>query len=238
MDSKIYTKMYADYLRRLVQDHGEARAMELVVGDTDHWVGVLEYGILLNLGLAHTDFIVDVGCGTGRLSNRLAKSGYAGRYIGTDILAEIVNFARQRTNRPQWSFQIASAPPLLEVPDGTADWVVFYSVFTHILDEDIYSYLLDAKRMLRPGGKVVFSFLEFSSLDHWPVFEKALAQREEVTPLNRFIDRGSMQVWCSKIGLKVEGFFDGNDPWIRLKPPLVEYELTAPFWQSVGVLSI
>jgi ubiquinone/menaquinone biosynthesis C-methylase UbiE len=55
--------------------------------------------------------------------------------------------------------------------DGEADFVCFFSVLTHLLHEQGFVYLQEAKRVLKPGGKIVFSFLEFAVPDHWAVFE-------------------------------------------------------------------
>ena len=38
--------------------------------------------------------------------------------------------------------------------------ILAFSVFTHLLHEESFIYLEDFKRVLKPGGSVVFSFLE------------------------------------------------------------------------------
>lgn len=236
MNPAYYVSSYAAHLRALQQQHGEARAMELLVGDADHWVGMLEYGVLLNLGLKPSDAVIDVGCGTGRLSHRLAQCGHAGFFGGTDLLPEVVAYAARRSDRADWRFAVATAPPL-PFPAGAADWVTFYSVFTHILDEDIYLYLQEAKRLLKPGGRIVFSFLDFTVPEHWPVFEQGLAGRGPDALLNRFLSQETIRLWCARLGLRVEHLHPGSEKWIRLSPPLVEYDLSAEFFQSIAVLA-
>lgn len=235
MNPSYYVDSYAAHLRGLQERHGEARAWELLVGDTDHWVGVLEKGVLLNLGLEEHDSILDVGCGTGRLSWRLSAE-HKGRFIGTDILAPVVDYARRRTNRPDWEFQVAVEPPL-PAADASVDWVTFFSVFTHIVDEDIYRYLADAKRLIKPTGRIVFSYLDYANPEHWPLFEQSVADRAPLKLLTHFLNRTTIEAWASRLGLKVQALHDGAEPWIKLGPPLVLHDLTAPFWQSIAVLS-
>ena len=51
----------------------------------------------------------------------------------------------------------------IPAPDACADMVCAFSVFTHLLHTETYLYLEDIRRVLRPGGRLVFSFLEFAN---------------------------------------------------------------------------
>lgn len=235
MNPSYYVDSYAAHLRGLRDQHGEAKAMELLVGGDIHgYIGVLEQGVLLNLGLKPDDYVIDVGCGTGRLSGRLAPE-HKGRFLGTDLLPEVVGYAQQKANRPDWRFEVVVAPPL-PVPDNTADFVTFFSVFTHIMDEDIYLYLRDAGRALKPGGKIVFSYLDYCLPSHWPVFEQSLADATPNRVLTRFLDRRTIEQWAGRLGMKLHAIHDGTEAWIHLDLPLVTEAHWAPFWQSVAIL--
>jgi ubiquinone/menaquinone biosynthesis C-methylase UbiE len=91
--------------------------------------------------------------------------------------------------------------------------VCFFSVLTHLLHEQSYWYLDEAKRVLKPGGKILFSFLEFRQPNHWPIFESTLheTQTSRMHPLNVFIDREAIRVWAEHLGLTIEDLRDASD---------------------------
>lgn len=214
--------------------------MDLIVGGQSHAIGILEHSLLATLGLKPTDTIVDVGCGSGRLSTRLAPT-HTGVFIGTDILSDLVEYAAKKTARQDWRFHVADQPPL-PVEDGIADFVCFFSVFTHLLDEDIYRYIEDAKRLLKPGGKLVFSYLDFAVATHWTMFELTLADRSPDPVLNKFISKDAIHAWAQHLGLHVEQLHDGPTEWIDLLEPITyidgrQVSGRSYFGQSVAVVS-
>jgi ubiquinone/menaquinone biosynthesis C-methylase UbiE len=238
MHSDYYVKSYTAHFSELVERYGATHALEMVVGGEYDEIGVLEESALLTLGLRPGHNVVDVGCGTGRLSSRLSKT-LRGKFVGTDLVPEFLDYARTRAARPDWDFMIAHAPPL-PLPDGFADWVTFFSVFTHILDEDIYIYLREAQRLLKSGGKIVFSFLDYDVPLHWQFFAGAVANQTPNRTLIQFLDRRAVHVWAEHLGLRVEGFYGGEDKWMNragVAPQASESDKTAAFGQSVAVLS-
>ena len=236
MNTSYYLESYEAHLHCLRQQHGEARAMEVIVGDHYDAVGALEARVLQTLGLRPGDTVVDVGCGTGRLASQLAK-GHPGRFIGIDLLPELVEFARTRANRTDWEFGVACEPPL-PVANGLADWVTFFSVFTHLLEEHSYLYLVEAARMLKPGGRIVFSFLDFEVEAHWQYFAGVLADRNPRRVLNRFLNRRAIEVWAVHLGLSVERIMGGDLRWIEPADSNAAGDgNVAAFGQSLAVLS-
>ena len=86
------------------------------------------------LGLQDTHYVIDVGAGSGRLANAL-KDLPKLRYLGTDIVSELLKFAQRKCGRDDWSFQLVHK---IEIPetDAVADFVVFFSVFTHLREKE------------------------------------------------------------------------------------------------------
>lgn len=195
--------------------------MHKAVGGEFESFGIIQREMLRFYGLGPDQFLVDVGCGSGRLAIPLARD-HRGGYLGTDVVEELLAYARKRCGRPDWRFE---AVDRIAIPatDESADMVCFFSVLTHVLHEHSYLYLEEAKRVLKPGGRIVFSFLEFSNPDHWSVFETTLADARgpNVHPLNVFIDRAAIRYWAQKLGLVIADLRDGTDRFVPLPEPVV-----------------
>ena len=196
--------------------------MSLAVGGDFEAVGLLEYHLLLQHGLKPNDKVIDVGCGSGRLAYQL-RNYLSGSYIGIDVVPELFRYAEKQCNRTDWKFYAA---PGLKIPeaDNTADFICFFSVFTHLLHEETYTYLEDAHRVLKPGGKIICSYLEFFIPSHWFIFKNSLADANPDKVLNQFISRDGIQAWAEHLGLVIVEISDGDKPHINLLDTIVKWD--------------
>jgi ubiquinone/menaquinone biosynthesis C-methylase UbiE len=234
-----YVSAYKSHLARLIEAHGREAAMEWIVGGQYAQIGVLESSALITLGLQRNHTLVDVGCGSGRLPYTL-REYLSGSFVGTDILDEALDYAREKCGRPDWQF-VSNYDASIPVGDSSADFVTFFSVFTHLLDEDIYRFLAEAARVAKPGGRIVFSFLDFECESHWPIFESTVANRDPRRVINKFLSKGAIRRWARALELEEEAIHDGFQPWITLSEPFTysdgrRAEGVVEFGQSIGVL--
>lgn len=209
---------YRGLVRRLRRFHGRDKAMQLAIGGEFEAFGIMERSLLVEYGLQPNDYVIDVGCGSGRLAKPLAEY-LRGPYLGIDIVPDLVDYARELVGRPDWRFEVASG---LEIPerDNRAHMVCFFSVFTHLLHEQSYAYLKEARRVLAPGGRIVISFLEFAIYSHWTVFEGMVADLGGKQQLNMFMSRDGLQAWAHHLSLEIVGMHDGDKPHIKLPHPV------------------
>jgi ubiquinone/menaquinone biosynthesis C-methylase UbiE len=215
-----YEQLVKHLLDTLPEDEAAARA---VGGDYERF-GVLEHALLRGEGLRDGCVVIDVGCGSGRLATKLARYP-ALRYLGLDVVPELLDYARRKAGRKDFRFEKVDAVRLPSEASA-ADFCVFFSVFTHILPEESYVYLEEAHRVLKPGGKAVFSFLEHASAASRAVLDANLAwvrERHIAGHLNTFLHRADLRFWAERIGFEVAALHLGESRFIE-----VDAECAAP----------
>lgn len=126
-------------------------------------------------GLHPNEQVLDVGCGVGRTAIHLATYlSRKGAYEGFDIWPEAVEWCqREITARfAHFRFEHIDLFNAAYNPGGTVtaseltfpyedqrfDLVFLYSVFTHLLPNDLDRYLIEVKRVLKKGGRVLATF--------------------------------------------------------------------------------
>ena len=204
---------YQQHFNLLKENLDTAKAAELAVGGLFDEFGKIELEILKENELTRDMFVIDVGCGSGRLAKQLSIYGLS-RYLGTDVVDDLLDYAGNLVgNKDLWLLKKVDnieVPAERVIPRISS---VFFSVFTHLLHEQTFLYLKEAKRVLKPGGKVIFSFLEFEVPSHWAVFEGNLDKFEE-NHLNMFFDRKAINAWSNFLGMSVEKVLQGDQPQI------------------------
>ncbi len=139
-------------------------------------LGLQSLRVLLNYTHLNPDSsVLDIGCGYGRLAIPLTRYLSAdGRYIGTDVMAEAVVDCQRRISSayPHFTFlhqdvhngiynTEASATAVesrFPVEDEQVDLVFMFSVFSHMMPEDVAAYLAEVARVLKPGGMLLTTF--------------------------------------------------------------------------------
>ena len=106
---------------------------------------VVEF-VTATAGLSPGAAVLEVGCGTGQLTERVASSGF--RLTAIDIGASMIAAARQRLAGAEVSFQVTSFEDLAAV-DASFDLVISSAAFHWIDPEVAFS---KSAWLLRPGG--------------------------------------------------------------------------------------
>jgi SAM-dependent methyltransferase len=152
--------------------------------------------------------VLDVGCGTGRWSVRMADLG--AQVLGADISSTMIEMAEPH---PSVEYRVAAAHEL-DCPDRHFDVVVSVTVLQHITDPgELDRALQNLRRMLKDAGR--FFVLEYSPLRTLPSQEltymryRTHRQWIELMAKEGFRLRSSMGIRF--IGRKAYG------PWRRLR---------------------
>ena len=110
------------------------------------FVHALAGGVLELLDARRGEYILDLGCGDGQLTQRIAATG--AHVLGVDASLEMVEAARNRGIEAE-----QAKAELLPFHDGTFDAVFSNAVLHWVRDQD--AMLAQVHRVLRKGGRFV-----------------------------------------------------------------------------------
>lgn len=126
-------------------------------------------------GLKPTDRVLDLGCGIGRMAIPLTQFlTPPGSYDGLDLQVKAIDWCDQNITPlfPNFRFHkadirnfaynpqgsVAAAEYSLPWSDGTFDFAILTSLFTHLLPADMEPYTAELARVLRPGGRALVTW--------------------------------------------------------------------------------
>ena len=216
-----FKESYRKYARKQARGPHRTRPVASGIGGDFESMGCILFDLVRHCGLESDHSVVDVGCGSGRLTVQLSGL-LEGQYLALESDLVALNQPNALAHRPEWRF---AAPVGLSLPvaDTSVDMVCFFSVFTHLVHEDSYLYLEEANRVLKPGGKAVMSFLEFEIPAHWAVFENMVSARRNSPGshhMHQFVSRDGLNAWADATGLIVLNTWGGDQCFVPLSGPV------------------
>lgn len=140
------------------------------------------------VGVKPDDVILEIGCGIGRVGQALAP--HCQQWIGCDVSPNMLTHAQQRLAAfSNVRFVEISGYDLQPLPDASVDVVYCTVVFMHLDEWDRHNYVLEAYRILRPGGRIFVDNFNLCTDEGWQVFET----HRQIPPLARppFISKSS-----------------------------------------------
>lgn len=155
-------------------------------------VGRRWLSLIKEAGLTPNGSVLDVGCGLGRIAVPLAGYLTGGRYEGFDVDRAAVEWCQQNITpvAPHFRFQAVevvndkfrqqgSGAESFRFPheDGLFDVAFLASVFTHMVTAEVFHYLAELHRVLRPSGRLVASYFLLNEESETAIREARIAPR-------------------------------------------------------------
>ncbi len=132
---------------------------EEVVQHTGRWSAAQ---VQAALDISPGDEVLELGCGIGRIGRELAPS--CRHWTGVDISENMLHHAGERLSHLQnVSFHRLERSKLEMLQDNSIDKAYSIAVFCHMDKEDLYLYMQELNRVVRPGGAI---FVETWNLAH------------------------------------------------------------------------
>ncbi|MBB5208972.1 class I SAM-dependent methyltransferase [Chiayiivirga flava] len=100
---------------------------------------------------AASKLVLDLGCGSGYGSRRLADR--AKHVVAVDVAADAISYARERYGAPNLDFSCIDPEKPLPFEDNHFDLVCSFQVIEHV--KDVERYLREMRRVMRPDGLAV-----------------------------------------------------------------------------------
>lgn len=157
------------------------------------WSGLIR-GSLAGVGtdLSSLDHILDFGCGAGRTLIWLAEEG-GPRLAGTDIDAPAIDWCRRHL--PGGRFEVNASLPPIDFESESFDLVYAISVFTHLPAEYQLRWLMELRRVLRPGGFALLTVRGETLWGRMPREQREAVERTGFGFVRYGVARGEYPEW-------------------------------------------
>lgn len=178
---------------------------EDVVQHTGRWSAAQ---VRAALDIGPEDRVLELGCGIGRIGRELAP--HCRHWTGVDISENMIFHAGERmAHLENKAFHRLSRSSLDMLEDDSIDKAYSIAVFCHMDKEDLYLYMQELNRVVRPGGTI---FVETWNLAHpigwrrWAyeplVWSGADQSRRKDVARNQFCTAEEFELYVSYAGFE------------------------------------
>lgn len=173
------------------------------------------------LELEPADRVLELGCGVGRIGRELAP--HCAHWTGVDISEKMIAHACERLGHlDNTEFHQLERTSLEALADSSLTKAYSVAVLCHMDKEDLYLYLQELHRTVRPGGLI---YVETWNLSHpigWKRWEYEVTnwrrseqrQRKDVAR-NQFCTPDEFQLYVRQAGFTPLACY-ADSPWVQV----------------------
>lgn len=183
----------------------DGSASEEVLQRTGAWAA-RQVGAALDL--EPTDIVLELGCGVGRIGRELAPR--CREWHGVDISSNMLRVAEERlAHLSNVHLHKVERTALEQFADASVDKIYCQAVLFHLDKEDVFLYLREFARLLKPGGVTYFETWNLAhpagwkhflmNVEHWNASDQT--QRKDVSR-NQFSVIEELRLYVEHAGLR------------------------------------
>jgi SAM-dependent methyltransferase len=158
--------------------------------------------------------LLDFGTGWARIARCFLRDVQAENIVGADVSPDLVAVCQTTFPGPQ--FLCCNPMPPLALPDESLDFIVGYSVFSHLSEAACRAWIAEFARLLKPGGMAALTtrgrwFFDYAaSLTDTSPYSQALSRMfPDFSEAKARYDRGEF-VHSNVVGVTGGGVLDGS----------------------------
>jgi 2-polyprenyl-3-methyl-5-hydroxy-6-metoxy-1,4-benzoquinol methylase len=164
--------------------------------------------------LAGSVDVLELGCGGGKFSMRLAPR--SGSLMCTDISDEMIGQTRATLTAnglgTNVDYRRLNGIDFEGIPSNSIDFVFSYDVLLHLQPQNLFSYLFDARRILRAGGVFMLHQIDLTTpggMDHFLVQYQHETWKHDLGDMRRrghifFMSEDQLRALAAESGFSVD----------------------------------
>ncbi|MGK7294503.1 MAG: class I SAM-dependent methyltransferase [Candidatus Wenzhouxiangella sp. M2_3B_020] len=173
------------------------------------------------LAIESGDTLLELGCGAGRIGREIAP--HCGRWIGVDISPNMIRVAGRRLeDSDNIRLEVLERTSLDMIETDSVDKAYTVAVLCHMDKEDLFLYLREIARVLKPGGLAYLETWNLADPTGWArwmyeveYWDRADQDQRKDVARNQFCVPEEFRLYAVRAGLQPLVLFR-DSPWIQL----------------------